>query len=265
MVCNLHSIHSADDESNIPIHPDLPESATLAPTAKRIKTSLKRGNSSEKIVAIKYKTNVIELSCRSIMPLMTKIRDKTSTSAEFSMYSRRLLRVICEEAIGCLATIPYTVMTPTGTEYTGLIASECGVVGVSIIRSGDAMLEALQSCLPDCSVGKILIQRDEVTATPVFMYKKLPADLSKKHILLLDPMLATGGSAKLAIQILLENGADVNNILFVNVVSCPEGIDAVLASFPDIRIVTAAVDTGLNNQKYILPGLGDFGDRFYGT
>jgi len=224
-------------------------------TSTQIDNSKKRKVKSESIGTVAELTssssttpnNLIVLTCRSIIPLFTKIRDQSTSTVNFSKYSRRLLRIICEEAIGCLANIPLIITTPTGSQYTGLTCSEKDVVGVSIIRSGDTMLDALQDCLPECSVGKILIQRDEKTALPVFLYNKLP-DLHNKHILLLDPMLATGGSAKLAIEILLQHGATKEYIMFVNVVSCPEGIHLLQKYFPEIRIVTAAVDTGLNDQ-----------------
>jgi uracil phosphoribosyltransferase len=113
-------------------------------------------------------------------------------------------------------------------------------------------------------VGKILIQRDESTAEPVLFYSKLPP-LGKKTVVLLDPMLATGGSAICAVQVLIDKGAAEEDIVFLNVLCCPEGLAALFKAYPKIRMVTASVDEKLNEKKYIIPGLGDYGDRFFGT
>jgi len=117
------------------------------------------------------------------------------------------------------------------------------------------------SVCPEAKVGKILIQRNEETAEPILFYSKIP-DIRDKDIMLLDPMLATGGSAICAINILKDKGADEARITFVNVVSCPEGIKAIMEIFPKLRIITAGLDNGLNEKKYIVPGLGDFGISF---
>ena len=117
-------------------------------------------------------------------------------------------------------------------------------------------------------IGKILIQRNEDTAEPQLFYAKLPPDIAQRYCLLLDPMLATGGSANKAIQVLLDHHVPEHRIIFVilnefilevNLIACPEGIQAVTTRYPNIKIVTAAIDQGLNEKKYILPGLGDFG------
>jgi uracil phosphoribosyltransferase len=110
-------------------------------------------------------------------------------------------------------------------------------------------------------IGKILIQRDEETAKPKLYYSRLPPDIKDRYCLLLDPMLATGGSANKAIEVLIDHGVHEERILFVNLICAPEGIDCVLKAHPKVKIVTAAVDQGLNEQKYIIPGLGDFGCR----
>ena len=114
-------------------------------------------------------------------------------------------------------------------------------------------------------IGKILIQRDEETAQPQLYYSKLPPDIKNRFVLLLDPMLATGGSAIKAIQVLLEQGVAEEHILFVNLICSPQGIDKVMTAHPKIKIVTAEVDDGLDENYYIIPGLGDFGCRYFGT
>jgi uracil phosphoribosyltransferase len=119
--------------------------------------------------------------------------------------------------------------------------------------------------VPDSKTAKILIQRDEETAEPKLFYSKLPSDIADCHVMLCDPMLATGGSALTAIDVLKKAGVKEENILFLNVVSVPEGLKILAEKAPGVTIVTAALDSHLNPQKFIIPGLGDFGDRYYGT
>ena len=123
------------------------------------------------------------------------------------------------------------IITPTNSAYKGQSVNPNEVVAISIIRAGDSMLDSLMKVIPEASVGKILIQRDEHTKQPVLFYSKLP-NLTNKYILLLDPMLATGGSAKCAVNVLVEHGADVSKMIFVNVLACPEGISAMNAAYP---------------------------------
>ena len=127
------------------------------------------------------------------------------------------------------------------------------------------METALRSCCRNIRLGKILVQRDEKTAEPHYYMAKLPHDIASRHVLLMDPMLATGGSALLAIRKLLEVGVKEENIIFVNVVASPEGIDSVLSKHPGLTLCTANVAEGLNEQKYIRRSVGDFGDRYFGT
>ncbi|KAG0348286.1 Uracil phosphoribosyltransferase, synthesizes UMP from uracil, partial [Podila humilis] len=125
--------------------------------------------------------------------------------------------------------------------------------------------QGLREVCRSVRIGKILIQRDEETALPKLYYAKYPPDIATRCCLLLDPALATGGSAIKAIESLTEHGVPENKILFLNLLSCPEGIRAVTARFPAIKIITAEIDPCLNGKKYIVPGLGDFGCRYFGT
>lgn len=118
--------------------------------------------------------------------------------------------------------------------------------------------------MPSVAVGKILIQRDEATAMPQLMYSKLPPDIARRPVLLLDPMLATGGSAVMACKVLVDQGVPPENIIFVNIVCVQEGLDALAKAYPAVQVVTGAIDPILNDKKYIVPGLGDFGDRYFG-
>lgn len=141
-----------------------------------------------------------------------------------------------------------TIQTPTGPELLeGERIDTHAIVAVSIIRAGDSLVDCFIKVAPAASIGKILIQRDEETRQPVLFYSKLPS-LIDKQVVLCDPMLATGGSAKAAIGVLLDNGAFEGNILFLNVVSCPEGIEAILSMYPKVRIVTGEIDNGLNEK-----------------
>lgn len=121
------------------------------------------------------------------------------------------------------------------------------MVAVSIIRAGDSLLDSFLKVAPEATVGKILIQRDEQTKQPKLFYAKLP-NLANKYVVLLDPMLATGGSAKAAVNVLLDNGATEDRIVFLNVVSCPEGINCLLSAFPKMKIITGEIDEGLNEK-----------------
>jgi len=134
---------------------------------------------------------------------------------------------------------------------------------VSIMRAGEAMEQGLRDCCRSVRIGKILIQRDEETSKPRLFYDKLPEDIAQRYCLLLDPMFATGGSATMAVEVLISRGVPEERILFLNLIASPEGIRSFAERFPLLRIVTAFVDQGLDEKNYIIPGLGDFGDRFY--
>ncbi len=144
-----------------------------------------------------------------------------------------------------------TITTPTGSKYEGINFDPTSLVAVSIVRAGDSMLDTFISVAPEATVGKILIQRNEETAEPILFYCKLPS-LVNKNVILLDPMLATGGSAKCAIKVLLDNGAKEEDITFLNVLSCPEGVEAILAEYPKMRIVTGEIDPCLNEKVSVL-------------
>mmetsp|Transcript_18938 Transcript_18938/g.21215 ORF Transcript_18938/g.21215 Transcript_18938/m.21215 type:complete len:131 (+) Transcript_18938:276-668(+) len=129
------------------------------------------------------------------------------------------------------------------------------------------MLQKMFELMPGIKVGKVLIQRDETTEDkrPVFYYSKLPASIADKRVFVLDPMLATGGSCKLTIQKLLERGVKEDKITFINLISCPEGLDCLTSEFPQLKIITGVLDPEMNGDRYIVPGLGDFGDRFFNS
>lgn len=209
------------------------------------------------------KLTVLDSAC--LKHLFTTMRASSSSYTEFGRSARRLMTVLAEEAIARLPSTPVTVETPCG-KYEGMtLPRGSDVCVVSIVRAGDSLLECVRSVWPEVSVGKILIQRNEATALPESYYCKLPPKISDKHVLLVDPMLATGGSAISAIQSIVDRGVPSSKILFANVVAAKQGVASVLKAFPDVRIITAALDEGLNEKAYIVPGLGDYGDRYFGT
>jgi len=196
--------------------------------------------------------------------LYTIIRDKKTSREDFIFYSNRIIRLLVEEALNLLPVRDKKVKTPTGEKFLGA-EFEGKICAVSIIRAGESMEKAVREVCQDIRIGKILIQRNEETAEPILYYSKLQKDISKRQVLLLDPMLATGGSVCKAIEVLKEKGVKEEKIIFVNLIACPEGIKKVSEEFPNVKIVTGFIDKKLNSKAYILPGLGDFGDRYFGT
>ncbi|KAJ2695213.1 hypothetical protein H4218_005297 [Coemansia sp. IMI 209128] len=196
--------------------------------------------------------------------LMTIIRDQNTPRGDFVFYSDRVIRLLVEEGLNYLPVVNKEVITPMGVPFQG-VAFEGRICGVSIMRAGESMEQGLRDVCTSVRIGKVLIQRDERTAQPKLYYSKLPKDIANRWVLLLDPMLATGGSAIKCIEVLLEAGVKEERILFINLICSPEGALAMLEQFPKLQIITAEIDEGMDQQKFILPGLGDFGDRYFGT
>jgi len=209
------------------------------------------------------KLHVMKMT-HQIRGLHTIIRNKQTTREDFIFYSDRLLRLVIEEGLGFLPFEEKTVVTPTGDNYSG-IAFTSKLCGVSIIRAGESMEDALREVCRDIRIGKILIQRDEKTGEPNLIYHKLPEDISGRHVLLLDPMLATGGSACKAIEVLLKHGVKDEQIILITLIAAPEGVEHMRKVHPEVTIVTTEVDKRLNERLFIEPGIGDFGDRYFGT
>ena len=196
--------------------------------------------------------------------LFTIIRNRDTKRNEFLFYSERIIRLLIEEALNHLPTQEKTVTTPTGTQFTGteFVGKLCAV---PIVRAGESMEKAVREVCRAIRIGKILIQRDEETAQPTLFYQKLPEDIANRHVLLLDPMLATGGSVCKAIEVLKEHGVEEGKIIFINLISCPKGIETFMKFVPKAKIITGFIDPELNEKAYIIPGLGDFGDLYFGT
>ncbi|TDL15814.1 PRTase-like protein [Rickenella mellea] len=194
--------------------------------------------------------------------LYTIIRDKETSRGDFLFYSDRIIRLLVEEGLNHLPVFPKSVETPTGSTYEG-VGFEGKICGVSILRAGEAMEAGLREVCRSVRIGKILIQRDEETAQPKLFYSKFPPDINKRYVLLLDPMLATGGSAMKAVEVLQDSGVPEERIIFINLISAPEGLKTFCTRYPKVRLITGWIDKGLNEKAYIIPGLGDFGERRY--
>lgn len=199
-----------------------------------------------------------------LVALYTIIRDEKTRRDDFIFCADRIIRALVEKAMEFLPTKLKEVRTPTGCSFSGkeFVGKICAV---SIVRSGEAMEKAARDICQKIRIGKILIQRDEETAKPKLFYHKLPKDIAERYVLLLDPMLATGGSACKAVEILEQKGVKEDKIVFVNLISCPEGIDEFTRAFPEVKVITGVIDKSLDSRAYILPGLGDFGDRYFGA
>jgi len=194
--------------------------------------------------------------------LLTIVRSKDTKRSEFCFYSDRIIRLLVEEGLNHLPVVDKSVTTPTGATYDGV--GFCGkIAGVSIMRAGEAMEAGLRECCRSVRIGKILIQRDEETALPKLFYAKMPDDIAERWVLLLDPMLATGGSAIKAIECLLDQGVLEERIIFLNLIASPEGLKNFCEKFTKAKVISAWVDYQLDDKKFISPGLGDFGDRYF--
>jgi uracil phosphoribosyltransferase len=193
--------------------------------------------------------------------VITHLRDKTTKPATFRTLCYQISLLLAVEATRHLATEPKVIETPLES-VTGRVLAHEPLVVVPILRAGLGMVQPFLDIFPDVSVGYIGLERDHTTAIARSYYCKLPV-VSGRRIILVDPMLATGGSAVKAIDVVRDaGGADIT---LVSIVSSPEGVAEVESHYPKLPIFTAALDRGLNAKKYIVPGLGDFGDRLYGT
>lgn len=192
--------------------------------------------------------------------LLSGLRDKTTPPENFRRESWTLTTMLVLEATRAIRSEETEVETPIKTT-TGRVLAE-GLAVVPVLRAGLGMLEPVVQLFPDVAVGYIGLERNESTAIARSYYSKLP-DLSNRYTLCVDPMLATGGSAAQAVSLIKGHGA--KKVVMVCVVSAPEGVAKLEAAHPGIDIYTAALDEGLNEKFYIVPGLGDYGDRLYGT
>lgn len=193
---------------------------------------------------------------------LTIARDKNTGSKEFRELISEIAMLMCYEATRDLPLEEVSVETPVGRAETKIIAGR-KLACIPILRAGLGMVDGILNLVPAAKVGHIGLYRDPQTYKAVEYYCKLPSDIQERDVLVLDPMLATGGSASDAIALIKEKG--VTSIKFLCIVAAPEGLRALITAHPDVQIYCAALDDGLNDHNYIVPGLGDAGDRIFGT
>jgi uracil phosphoribosyltransferase len=196
-----------------------------------------------------------------VQDILLRLRDRATPPDTFRVMARRISLLLAAEATRDIPWREATVETPLAT--AGGRAVDAEVVVVPVLRAGLGMLDAVLELVPTARVGHIGLQRDETTAVASQYYAKFPARLDRCIVFVVDPMLATGGSAVAAIDLLRSQGA--RDIRLLCIVAAPEGVAVLEAAHPEVRIYTPVVDAHLNEMKFIVPGLGDFGDRLFGT
>ncbi len=195
------------------------------------------------------------------------LRDTNTSHEQFRNTVRRVSQFILTEATQDLPLSKAFVDTPLSKAEAKVLSSEVPILITPILRAGLMMSDVAMDLIPSASVYHVGLYRDEETLKPITYYNKLPStiDYSNARIFILDPMLATGGSALAAIEIISKLGVQEKNITFVSIISAPEGIQNLTKQYPAVKIYTGSVDERLNDKAYIVPGLGDAGDRMFGT
>lgn len=206
--------------------------------------------------------NIYEMDHPLIVHKLALIRDKQTGAKEFRELVKEISMLMAYEVCRDFPMEEVTIETPIGPMQTKVLAGKkVGII--PILRAGLGMVDGILQLLPAAKVGHVGLYRDPETLKPVSYYCKLPSDIEERELILVDPMLATGGSACAAIDFLKEKGA--TKIRFVCLIAAPEGIEEVKRYHPDIDIYVASIDERLNEHAYIVPGLGDAGDRLFGT
>ena len=205
---------------------------------------------------------VHELNHPLIQHKLAILRNKKTGVKEFRELVSEISGLMCYEATRNLPTEEVLVQTPVAQAKCYKLAGKKLAI-IPILRAGLGMVDAIVDLIPSAKIGHIGLYRDPETHLPVEYYCKLPEDIGNRQVFVVDPMLATGGSAVAAIDFLKKYGC--RNITMMNVIGCPEGVAAVREAHPDVELYLASVDERLNEHKYIIPGLGDAGDRIFGT
>ena len=190
------------------------------------------------------------------------LRNQNTGVKEFRELVSEIAGLMCYEATRNLPTEEVEVQTPVAVAKCRMLAGKKLAI-IPILRAGLGMVDAMVDMIPSAKIGHIGLYRDPETHLPVEYYCKLPEDIESRQVFVVDPMLATGGSAVAAIDFLKSHGC--KNIIMMNIIGCPEGVKAVQDAHPDVDLYLAAVDQRLNEHAYIIPGLGDAGDRIFGT
>ena len=206
--------------------------------------------------------NPIVLTNPLIQHKLSIIRNKKTGTKEFREIIGEIATFLCYEAMSDAELEEVEIETPIGKTKAKQL-NENKYAFVPILRAGTGMLDGLINAIPNAKIGHVGLYRDEETLKPVRYYYKMPKDIANREVIVLDPMLATGGSASDTITMLKEDG--VRKIKFLCIISAPEGIERLQKEHPDVEIYTASIDEKLNEIGYIVPGLGDAGDRIFGT
>ncbi|XP_029705106.1 uridine-cytidine kinase-like 1 isoform X1 [Takifugu rubripes] len=204
-------------------------------------------------------------STPQVRGMHTIIRNKETNRDEFIFYSKRLMRLLIEHALSFLPLKSVSVETPQGGVYNGKRLSGKRITGVSILRAGETMEQALMAVCKDIRLGKILIQTNHNTGEPELHYLRLPKDISEDYVILMDSTVSTGAAALMAIRVLLDHDVAEDKIFLLSLLMAEMGVHSVAYAFPRVRIITTAVDKEVNDQFHIIPGIGNFGDRYFGT
>lgn len=203
----------------------------------------------------------VEVKHPCVQHKLALIRDQDTGYKKFRELATEITMFLCYEALKNVKVKSVRVQTPLAETEGRKIAEE--MVVVPILRAGIGMLEGILDLVPTARVGMVGMYRDAETKKPVSYYKKLPEQTKNGLCIVIDPMLATGGSTAATVQLLKDAGA--SSVVVVCIVTCPEGLDAMKRSHPDVAVYTASIDDHLDERKYIVPGLGDAGDRLFGT
>merc|ERR1712126_5025 len=193
------------------------------------------------------------------------VRNKDTTRDEFIFYSKRLIRLVIEYSLSLLPFESVSVSTPQGLHYQGRRCTEKKICGVSILRAGETMEQALSDVCKDIRIGKILIQTNWESGEPELYYLRLPKDIKDYQVILMDATVATGAAAMMAIRVLLDHDVPEENINLVSLLMAESGVHTIAYAFPGVKIITTAVDPEINDRFHVMPGIGNFGDRYFGT
>ncbi|XP_062406605.1 uridine-cytidine kinase-like 1 isoform X1 [Sardina pilchardus] len=211
------------------------------------------------------KTLTVLESTPQVRGMHTIIRNKDTNRDEFIFYSKRLMRLLIERALSFLPLKPVSVETPQGAIYEGKRLSGKRISGVSILRAGETMEQALMAVCKDIRLGKILIQTNHDTGEPELHYLRLPKDITEDYVILMDSTVSTGAAAMMAVRVLLDHDVQEDKIFLLSLLMAEMGVHSVAYAFPKVRIITTAVDKRVNDKFHIIPGIGNFGDRYFGT
>ncbi len=214
------------------------------------------------------KNNVRLISNPVILQNLCTMRDKSTSSQDVRIATRKITRCLLYEAAKNLPLVDKEIATPIATFTTKTIDSDVNLIISPILRAGLIFTDEAIDILPQACIRHIGMYRDEKTLKPIWYYNKVPMEAKnpeKFYIYITDPMLATGNSLLEAIKLYADKGIPVKNIKCICIIAAPEGIERIQKAYPDIEIITAAIDDGLNDKGYIIPGMGDAGDRIFNT